>query len=139
ALDPAPLDLAALVREVASHFDEQARLASSLIRIEAPDPVMGRWDRCRLEQVVTNLVCNAIKYGRGRPIEIGVSAAKDRAVLRVRDHGIGIDAEAQRRIFERFERAVPSRHYGGLGLGLYIVRQIVELHGGTIGVESAPG
>ncbi|MFT3765586.1 MAG: MHYT domain-containing protein [Minicystis sp.] len=138
-LHPAPMDLTALVREVAGHFDELSRVASSPVQIVAPEPVTGCWDRSRMEQVVTNLVSNAIKYGPGRAVEIEVHRLDARAVLRVRDHGIGIDPEAQRRIFDRFERAVPSRNYGGLGLGLYIVRQIVDVHGGTIHVESTPG
>src|SRR5262249_15350055 len=114
------------------------------------DPPRGRWDRVRLEQVVGNLLSNAIKYGGGRPIDVAVSQCEctctstgsgpERlARLEVRDHGIGISAEDQRRIFNRFERAASIRSFGGLGLGLYITRQIVFSHGGTIRVESEPG
>jgi signal transduction histidine kinase len=101
--------------------------------------VPGLWDRARLEQVVTNLLSNAVKYGRGQPIEVAVMGADDRARLVVRDQGIGIAPEHLSRIFERFERAVSAHNYGGLGLGLYIVRQIVEAHGGAIHVTSTPG
>jgi signal transduction histidine kinase len=93
----------------------------------------------RLEQVITNLLVNAAKFGEGRPITLAVDADEARARIRVTDRGIGIAAEHQLRVFERFERAVPAQHFGGLGLGLYIVRQIVEAHGGTIRVESTPG
>lgn len=92
-----------------------------------------------MEQVVTNLVSNAAKYGAGRPIELRVDGDGETARLVVRDQGIGIAPEDQARIFERFERAAPSRHYRGLGVGLYIARQIVEAHGGSIRVASAPG
>ncbi len=102
-------------------------------------PLFGSWDRMRVDQVLTNLLTNAIKYGEGRPVEIEVSNPGARARIVVRDHGIGIAPEHQRRIFERFERAASARHYGGFGIGLWIARQIVEASGGTIAVESAPG
>jgi len=104
------------------------------------DPnIEGTWDKFRLEQVVINLLANAMKYGCGRPIRILLSRHQNQARFAVIDAGIGIAKEDHLRIFERFERAVPNRNYGGLGLGLYISRQIVEFHRGTIAVESAPG
>ena len=96
----------------------------------------GSWDRARLEQIVSNLVSNAIKYGEGLPIEITLDGADDTAVLAVTDHGIGIDDNNQQRLFERFEQAVSRHHYGGLGLGLWITRHIVDSMGGRITVES---
>ena len=90
----------------------------------------------RLEQVVVNLLSNAIKFGLGRPIELAVTGSGGVATLLVRDHGIGIAEDRQERIFEPFERAVSSRQYGGFGLGLYIVRRIVEGLGGTVTVQS---
>ncbi|GAC1562743.1 MAG: hypothetical protein NVS3B10_19960 [Polyangiales bacterium] len=96
-------------------------------------------DRGRLDQVVTNLLTNAAKYGAGKPIEVAVSTTPEHVVLRVRDHGIGIEPDMQRRVFERFERAVSVRHFGGFGLGLWIVRQIVEAWGGTVALDSALG
>ncbi|MFY0525008.1 sensor histidine kinase [Archangium gephyra] len=99
----------------------------------------GWWDRLRLEQVVTNLVSNAIRYGAGRPIHARVEVVGENARLVVRDEGIGIPPEALERIFGKFERAVSERHSGGLGLGLYITHSIVEAMGGTIRVESRPG
>jgi signal transduction histidine kinase len=92
-----------------------------------------------MEQVIENILGNAIKYGSGQPIEIEVAADGESALFRVTDHGIGIPKESQGRIFERFERVAPVEHFGGFGLGLWIVRQIVEAHGGTITVESDGG
>ena len=92
-----------------------------------------------LFSVITNLVANAVKYGRDQPIELSVTATEDGATLRVRDFGIGIPLDAQRRVFEQFERAVPSKAYPGLGLGLWIARSIVDAMHGTIEVTSAPG
>ena len=96
-------------------------------------------DRLRLEQVFTNLLGNAIRFGAGRPVSVSLRRLGERAVLRVSDRGIGISPEDQARIFDRFERAVSVRNFGGLGLGLWISRQIVEASGGAIRVESAPG
>ncbi len=133
------VDLAELVHEVASRFEPQAVKAGCALTVEAPGPVVGRWDRLRLEQVVTNLLSNALKYGAGKPIALTVRAEQGHAVLSVRDEGIGIESASLSRIFERFERAVSERHYGGLGLGLYITRTIVEALGGTIEARSTPG
>jgi signal transduction histidine kinase len=138
-LEREQVDLGEVVREVLSRFDDEAARAGCHLRLEGDASVVGRWDRLRLDQVVTNLVSNAVKYGPGRPITITLREERERAVLSVRDEGIGIPTEAQQRIFERFERAVPARHYGGFGLGLWIVRRIVEALGGTITVESEPG
>jgi signal transduction histidine kinase len=92
----------------------------------------------RIDQVLTNLVSNAVKYGQGNPVEIELGIELGSAVVRVIDHGIGIAPQQRNKIFERFERAVSAREYGGLGLGLWITRQIVEVSGGTIEVESEP-
>jgi signal transduction histidine kinase len=131
-------DLAGLLSEIVARFDEEGALQGAPIRLDASIPVRGRWDRLRLDQVITNLISNAIKYGRKNPIDLTVSRKDGTAVVSVRDYGIGIDAAAQSRIFERFERAVAGRNYGGFGLGLWIARQIVEAHQGKIRVESAP-
>ena len=133
------VDLAALAREVVERFSDDSERAHAPLALHAPAPVVGEWDRLRLDQVLTNLVANAVKYGAGKPIDVEVAREGGRAVVRVRDRGIGIGAADQERIFGRFERAVSERHFGGLGLGLWIVRQIVEAHGGTIAVRSAPG
>ena len=103
------------------------------------ETIPGEWDPRRLEQIVGNLLSNAIKYGSGRPIEVDVRASDEIARVSVADRGIGIEKPLLQRIFGRFERAVSDRHYGGLGLGLYITRQIVEALGGTVNVTSTLG
>jgi signal transduction histidine kinase len=133
------LDLGEVVREVVSRFTEELSRAQCATELRIDASVVGDWDRLRVEQVVTNLLGNALKYGAGKPIEIHVGGSQDQAQLSVRDHGIGIEPGSIARIFDRFERAVSSRSYGGLGLGLYITRQIVEAHGGTIRVSSEIG
>ncbi|AKF11606.1 Signal transduction histidine kinase CheA [Sandaracinus amylolyticus] len=137
------VDLHTVVNEVATLLgDELARSGSSLQVSAASDiggpPVIGRWDALRIEQVVTNLMTNAIKFGRGEPIEITIERQDERAILKVRDRGIGIPREVKERLFAPFQRGVSSRHYGGLGLGLFITRVIVEAHGGCISLESEP-
>jgi signal transduction histidine kinase len=111
--------------------------ASGVLDLEAPS-VTGRWDELRLEQVVANLIENAIAFGPGKPIRIRLQATSKKARLTVRDEGIGIAPNHQSRIFERFERAVSSRNHGGFGLGLYFCRTIVEALDGTISVKSEP-
>jgi PAS domain S-box-containing protein len=138
-LRPEPLDLAALVREVAERFEPELARTGSRLTLEAPAPVPGSWDKLRLEQVVTNLVSNAVKYGQGKPIGLTVEASGGRARLAVSDAGIGIAPEHLERIFGRFERAVSERHYGGFGLGLWIARHIIERMGGHISVSSELG
>jgi PAS domain S-box-containing protein len=134
-----PVDLGALVRETAARFEPEVLRLGGRLEVEAPERVEGQWDRQRLEQVVTNLLSNALKYGDGKPVQVRVAKVGTSARLVVRDEGIGIARDALRRIFGKFERAVSERHYGGLGLGLYITRQIVDALGGTIQVESEQG
>jgi len=101
--------------------------------------VVGHWDALRLDEVIVNLLTNAAKYGQGQPITVTVEGTPERARLIVRDEGIGISAEDLPRVFGRFERAVSVRNYGGLGLGLYISREIVGALGGGVSVTSRPG
>ena len=133
------VDLAELVREAVERLREQLDSARSQVDLRVEGDTRGRWDRLRLEQVVGNLLSNAVKYGAGAPIEIAVRGDGERVRLTVRDHGIGVPPEDRRRIFERFERLVSNREYSGFGLGLWIVREIVEALGGTIDVDSRPG
>jgi PAS domain S-box-containing protein len=137
-LDLEDVELGSAVAEAVAGLEEEASQSGSAIEVEGT-PVHGRWDRLRVSQVATNLLSNAVKYGAGRPVHVRYGAEGDRAVLVVKDEGIGIDPADQLQIFERFERAVSSRNYGGLGLGLFIVKRIVEAHEGTISVESRPG
>ncbi|WP_052518775.1 ATP-binding protein [Archangium violaceum] len=133
------VDLVELTRDLAERFSEQARAADCTLRVTTAGATTGRWDRMRLEQVLTNLITNALKYGVGHPVELHVTSAGGRARWSIRDHGIGIAPEDLERIFGRFERAVSTRQYGGLGLGLYISREIARAFGGDIHVESRPG
>jgi signal transduction histidine kinase len=133
------VDLVEAAREAVAQVAGEAGPLGSPVEVVSGAQVTGRWDRMRVEQVITNLVANALKFGQGKPIRVSVGLEGDRARLEVHDQGIGIEAEDQVRIFRRFERAVPSQHFGGLGLGLYIAREIAEAHGGTIAVTSAPG
>ena len=138
-LEREEFDLAELAGELADRFREEAERAGSELRVHAPPGATGCWDRHRMEQVLTNLLANALKYGAGKPVDLEVLAAGATVLVRVRARGVGIAEEAQARIFGRFERAASERHYGGLGLGLYITREIVTAHGGEISVRSAPG
>jgi PAS domain S-box-containing protein len=139
-LEGEPVDLAAVARDALARAAEELDRAgcTATLRLEGPSHI-GQWDRTRLEQILANLLSNAAKYGAGRPVEVTVTSDAETSRLAVADHGIGIAPEHQARIFDRFERAVSVRHYGGLGLGLWIVRQIVEGHGGSITVASTPG
>jgi len=138
-LQLADVDLSLLVHDTLERMRDTFAQAGCEVSFHSEGPVVGRWDALRLEQVVTNLLSNAAKYGAGKPVHVAVGAEARRARLTVRDEGIGIPSEALSRIFGRFERAVSERNYGGLGLGLYISRQLVEAMSGTIGVESQEG
>lgn len=138
-LDLQQVDLAALVREVVERHRREALAAGCAVEVAAPSPVVGLWDRSRLDQVATNLLSNAIKYGKGRPIRIEVGAEGGRARLAVTDHGVGVDPADHERIFQRFERAASPHDFGGLGLGLWIVREILVRVGGTVRVDSRAG
>jgi len=135
ALRREPLDLVDVVRDAMGRWREALARAGCPLELRVDRSVPGEWDRLRVEQVIDNLLENAVKFGAGKPVEIVVDASNGSAHLAVADHGIGISPDDQRRIFERFERAVPETHYGGFGLGLWIVRNIVEAHGGDIRVS----
>jgi PAS domain S-box-containing protein len=138
-LELTEVDLVHVVQEALERLCEVFEQAGCAVTLQADGPVVGCWDAPRLDQVIVNLLTNAAKYGQGRPITVTVEGSEERALLIVRDEGIGIAEEDQQRLFGRFERAVSGRHYGGLGLGLYISREIVEALGGRVGVESRPG
>jgi PAS domain S-box-containing protein len=133
------VDLGLLVREVLDRLDEQLKAQGCRYGLQADGAVVGLWDRYRLEQVVINLLTNAMKYGDRKPVEISVRSHLEHAILTVKDLGMGIAPGNLERIFQRFERAISSENISGLGLGLYITRQIVEAHGGSIRVESVLG
>jgi PAS domain S-box-containing protein len=138
-LSPTRIDLRTVVEDVSALLAGELSRSGNELVVHAPEPVIGTWDALRLEQVVTNLLTNATKFGRGLPITVEVAADGEHARLSVSDQGIGIPAERRARIFEPFTRIVSSRHYGGLGLGLHITKTIVDAHGGTLTVESEEG
>jgi signal transduction histidine kinase len=108
------------------------------LSLSTDSPILGQWDRLRIEQVLMNIISNAIKYGAGQPIQVSTTKAADSAVVTIVDNGPGIPENELSRIFERFERASSTRHYGGMGLGLYVARQIAEAHGGTLTASNRP-
>jgi signal transduction histidine kinase len=135
-LDIEEVDLGAFVREIVERCPEPQR---DLVTIrQSGEPIVGLWDRMRIDQIVSNLLSNALKYGENKPVEIRVARSEARARLEVHDHGAGIAPADLPRIFERFERAT-AKHVGGFGLGLWIVREVVDALGGTITVESLLG
>jgi signal transduction histidine kinase len=134
-LDLEDVDLAAVAREVVGRLSESQQ---ALVSVIAPDPLIGRWDRLRVDQIVTNLVSNALKYGDHKPVDLTVERASQRARLVVRDRGSGIAEADLKRIFERFERAA-TKNVSGFGVGLWIVQQVVRSLGGTITVTSRVG
>src|SRR6185295_11250828 len=127
-LNRVPGDLGKIVDVVLARLESQIERSASRVAVTRAGDLSGEWDPSRAEQVVTNLMTNALKYGAGAPIEVAVEGAADLVTITVCDHGIGIAAPDQARIFGRFERAVSVEHFGGLGLGLFIVREIVEAH-----------
>ncbi|RKG90826.1 sensor histidine kinase [Corallococcus terminator] len=140
ALERAEVDLVQVTRDAVERLEEVFAQACCPLQVDLPRTLKGQWDALRLDQVLVNLLTNAAKYGAGHPVSVRAgTGADDEAWVEVRDQGIGIDADALPRLFGRFERAVSDRHYGGMGLGLYISRQIVEALGGRIDLDSQPG
>lgn len=138
-LEKEEADLTTIVQDVALRLKEQAEKSGSSISIEGEKSIVGYWDKIRLEQVVTNLLTNAIKYGNKKPVQVQVSNSNKTANLVVIDQGIGIPKDKQKTVFDRFTRATNAKKsYKGLGVGLYLVQQIVRAHGGTIEVTSKP-
>lgn len=129
-------DLVTLVRDAVDLLASEAKVKGCVVRLTTPTEARGRWAPRRIEHVIVNLLTNAMKFGPGQPIEVSMERRGAGYSLRIRDHGIGIAAAEQSRIFER---AVSSSAYGGFGLGLYIAQQVVTLHGGRIDVSSEPG
>lgn len=133
------VDLRSVVTETLEIFAEAIARAGGGVDLRPGPAILGQWDRRKLEQVVTNLLANALKFGEGKGIEIVLEERPGAARLVVTDHGIGIAKERVPHVFERYERAVSAKQYGGLGLGLFIVRVIVEALGGTVRVDTVEG
>ena len=139
SLEKTNVELGTVVKEVIEGLKLQLNDRKCEIFLHQDSDLCGHWDRYRIEQVVENLITNAIKYGDGNPITVFLSRNNQSAIMKVRDQGVGIDPENHERVFQRFERATAEKNITGLGLGLYIVKQIILLHGGSICVESELG
>ena len=138
-LFPEHFDCEKLALESVEQARDEATRAGSTLTLRVEGPTDGRWDRQRIGQALTNLLSNAIKYGRGGPIELALRGSDERLEIACIDRGIGIEPASLPTIFERFERAAPLKNHGGLGLGLYVAREISRAHHGDISVESVPG
>lgn len=138
-LEVSRTDLGKLIRKVASHFEGELARAGCVLKLELAENLQGRWDPLQFGQVLSNLLGNAFKYAPGAAVEVQTRQEDKTAVIEVRDHGPGIAPEHLARIFDKFERGRPRAGTRGLGLGLYISRQIVEAHGGRIEAISQPG
>ena len=139
SIRPGQFDLSRLVNTLVETFAPQISAAQSSVNLSADSPVVGLWDEFRIEQVVSNLLTNALRYGAKSPIDVSVYVEGENAIVEVRDQGIGISEENQQRIFQQFERVSAKHAVAGLGLGLFISEQIVAAHGGKITVQSALG
>lgn len=137
-LEKEETNLPRVVEEVLFRLDNAVKASGSKIKFKNGKTVIGTWDKSKIDQVVTNLIANAIKYGEGKPIVVVAAKRDGEAELMIKDHGIGIKKGDMKRIFDRFTRSDIARKYGGLGLGLYITQQIILAHGGNISVESQP-
>src|SRR5690606_8470510 len=127
------------VRDAVSTVQPTAELAGCDLHVNLDANLVGSWDRRRIQQVVTHLLQNAMTYAAGAPIHVRLERRSHEARLEIADSGPGIAEADLQRIFGRFERASSMRHYSGLGLGLYIAREVALAHGGTVVVESVPG
>jgi signal transduction histidine kinase len=137
-LEYAETDVSALVRQVTANLRPMAERAGSLVRLEVEDGIVGRCDGMAVEQILENLLSNAIRYGSGQPIDVSLRRAAGIARLTVRDQGIGISGEDQALIFEHFQSLRPTNPKGGFGVGLWVTRELVRSMGGEIGVSSRP-
>ena len=133
------MDIAELARAAADGVSPRAAATGTELRVDAPAAVDGEWDARWVTRAIGHLVENAVKFGRGRPVDVAVLDAGGEARVAVRDRGPGVPGEERERIFGKFERAAPAEHVGGLGLGLWLARAIAEAHGGTVTVDGAPG
>ncbi|PMZ88370.1 MULTISPECIES: hybrid sensor histidine kinase/response regulator [unclassified Pseudomonas] len=139
SIRPKRFDLSTLVSELLHNFSQQIDAAEASVSLDATQPVIGNWDEFRIEQVISNLLTNALRYGAKSPISVKVYSEGGQALVDVQDRGIGISEENQNRIFQQFERVSARHAVAGLGLGLFISEQIVAAHGGTITVQSRIG
>ncbi len=139
SIRPSRTDLSQLVGNVVENFSAQMEACGCELRLERAESIIGVWDAFRIEQVLANLLTNAMRYGAGKPVQVSVTSCTEGACIEVRDHGIGISPKSLERIFCQFERAEGSEGSAGLGLGLFIADQIVRAHDGRIQVQSQEG
>ncbi len=140
SLTPEPCDLGTLLETAVKGVTERTRRpAGARIGLHSDSAVVGMWDRARMAKAVDELLDNAVKFGAGKPIEVELRQEGSDAVLTVQDHGVGIPADRLASIFSPFERAASKEHYGGLGLGLFVTKAIIEAHGGSLNVTSRQG
>lgn len=130
-------DISEMLKQVIDRFQVKADFLGVKVELAPTEIIEGKWDRFRIEQVVLNLLSNAIRYGRKQPVKVSVKKHADQIFLTVKDQGIGIHPADHKRIFEQYERAVPENQMRGIGLGLYIANNIVKAHGGEIQLKSA--
>ncbi len=138
-LSPCETDLRDVVVDVVDRSREWIDQAGCTLTLDPLESAVGLWDPTRLESIVTNLIANALKYGAGKPVAVSTRRLGERALLSIRDGGIGLSADEQAALFQKFGRAVPKEHYGGLGLGLWVVDQIARAHRGQVSIESRKG
>jgi signal transduction histidine kinase len=138
-LYPQRIDLARLVTDFTLRLRATGTAVWSRLEVRAAPGLVGDWDPAAIEQILENLLSNALKFGEGRPIVVTVSPERGGARLAVRDAGVGIEAKDRERIFARFERGASARGIAGLGIGLWVVRHLIQAHGGRVLVRSRPG
>lgn len=140
-IEPEAVNISELLTNLTQRLGAQFEHSHCRIVLHLPPtPIHGTWDRFRIEQVMTNLMSNAMKYGSGKPVEISLSCERDTVRIDIRDQGIGISLEDQKKLFSKYERAASvTKQFAGTGLGLYIANQIVKAHGGELTLASRPG
>ena len=139
SIRPEKINLSQLVSRVIGDFTQQAAAAGSSFTLDITENVYGNWDDFRVEQIIINLITNALRYGGDKPVAVGLAVVGDAVEIYVQDQGSGIAPNEQQRIFEKFERLGNNKVREGLGMGLYIARQLAEAHGGSLSVRSNPG
>ena len=139
SIRPAKVELMNLLERVVSDLSLQAATTGSSLTLRPHEGVDGCWDEFRVEQVIVNLLTNALRYGCGQPVEVSVERSGEMVRIDVRDQGKGIAPSDLERIFEPYERGARNGEPKGLGLGLYISRQLAISHGGELRVASKPG
>lgn len=138
-LEPTATDLSQIVLSIAHRYEPEATHRHCALEHDIENDVSGELDTLAVEQVIDNLVSNAVKFGAGKPVTVRLRSDGRAACLEVRDGGIGMSVDQQERIFGRFEQIV-ARHDGtGFGLGLWIASRLVVAMDGRITVSSLPG